>query len=937
MQFRLLGSVEAWHDGRRVPLGPRKQRFVLAVLALEANRLVPVDRLVELAWPDSPPRSARHAIQVCVSRLRAVLAQAAQEAQAAQAAVLATEGSGYVLRTDPMRVDAHRFRSLVAQARDAGTDEQAAAVFREALGLWRGPPLAGTAPEEVRARLCRGLDEARLVAVEDWIDAELRLGHHRALLDQLAELSASNPLRERLIGQFMLALHRSGRTADALEVSRHTRSRLVDELGLDPGPQLQRLESAILRRDPTLDPTGQEPALARRRPTPPASPAQLPADVASFVGRGEDLHWLDLMLATREWRPSNAAAVPVISGTAGVGKTALAVHWAHQVRDRFPDGQLYVNLRGHATSPALRPAQALARFLRALRVPPEEIPAEEDEQAAMYRSLLASRRMLVVLDDALDAAQAQPLLPGGPGCMVLVTSRAPLADLEEASPLVLDVLPVDDAVSLLARFADAGRVEQEPAAANRIVRQCGLLPLAVRIAGARLRARPAWPLARMAARLDDEHRRLDELAIGDLAVRSSFLLTYRALAPEDARTFRQLGLLDGPDVTAGVVAALTGRDAAATEASLERLADAQLLETTTPGRYRFHDLVRLFAREQVEEGADEAAGQAALARALRWYLAGAECADELLKPTGLRSPGGPHREAIAFADREEALGWLEAERPNLVAAAQQAAAHAPAPPAEVAWQLSNALWRFFDLRKHWADWHATCQAALQAAQRVGNRDAAGRALNNLGVIHGQQRRYQEAIACLEQSLTLCRQARDRHSEGRVLNNLGSVYREQRRHQEAIACFEQSLRIRRELGDRHGESIAVNNLGSVYQEQQRYGEAIGCYERDLALCRQVGDRRGEGQTLNSIGDVHRAQGSQRDAIGSYEQALAISREVGDRYEEAQALRGLGHVAAAVQGAQAAHAHWTMALGILEGLGAPQAEEVRALLEEHDHPS
>jgi hypothetical protein len=507
----------------------------------------------------------------------------------------------------------------------------------------------------------------------------------------------------------------------------------------------------------------------RRRPAPPAGPRpgapslpvprELPRPPGDFSGRHIELATLRALLDSAAGGPGTprgkptGPAIGAIDGMAGIGKSALAIQTANQVADAFPNGQLYVNLQAATPGLApLAPLEALGRLLRALGLDPAQIPGGVEEAAARFRSLAAQRRLLLVLDNAHSAEQVRPLLPSSPTSAVLVTSRRILATLEGATRLHLDALPPGQALELLGRTAGRQRISAEPAAAAAIVRCCGYLPLAIRIAGARLAAHPTWPMRELAGRLADDTHRLQELTADDLAVRASFLSSYRALPAADAQVFRLLGLLDGPSITAGVAAALTGRPVADTAASLEHLAGAQLLETSTPDRYRFHDLLRLFAREQARDGEAEPARRAALARALEWYLASAEFADEFLKPAGLRTPAG-RPAGVAFVDRQGALGWLEAERANLVAAAQQAAAHAPAPPAEVAWKLSNALWRLFDLRKHWDDWQVTCQAAIQAAQRAGNQAAAGRAFNNLGVIHGQRRRHQEAIGCLEQSLT----------------------------------------------------------------------------------------------------------------------------------------------------------------------------------------
>ncbi|MFL6117215.1 MAG: BTAD domain-containing putative transcriptional regulator, partial [Catenulispora sp.] len=548
MQLRLLGTVEAQARGRRIPLGPRKQRLVLAVLALEVNRPVSIERLVELAWPIEPPRTAEHAIRVCASGLRTALSGAGV---AAAEAGVRTHGTGYLLRADALSIDVHRFRALLEEARDARDDRTRVTMLDRALALWSGPPLAGTVADESYDRLCAGLDEVHRSAVADRIDARLRLGHHHELVADLTALVAADPLDERPLGQLMLALYRAGRAGEALAAYQGGRRRLAEQLGADPGAELRRLHLAVLRDDPSLRPAGRNgdaPATARL-----PVPAQLPAAVAGFTGRAEALAELDALLDAAAGGP--ATAIAVIGGSAGVGKTALAVRWALRRRDRFPDGQLYVDLGGYAPGATpMRPDQALARMLRALGVAPEAIPLDPAEAGAQYRSLLADRRTLIVLDNASTPDQVRPLLPAGPGCLVLVTSRDRLTGLtarDGARPLTLGVLTPAEARALLATLIGAERVEAERDAAAELARLCGRLPLALRIAAADLAGQHGRSFARQVAELRAGDR-LGMLQIdGDeqAAVRASFDLSYAALAPEVRRLFRLVGLAPGADLT----------------------------------------------------------------------------------------------------------------------------------------------------------------------------------------------------------------------------------------------------------------------------------------------------------------------------------------------------------------------------------------------------
>jgi DNA-binding SARP family transcriptional activator/uncharacterized protein HemY len=945
VRFGLLGPLEI-HDGhgRLVRLGAPKQRTLVTVLLLHANRPVPIDYLVEALWPQRPPRRAVGALRTYVSALR----QSVGLGDHAGASRITMAAGAYQLTLPGDDLDLKVFERHAAEAAQAMADgklELAAERFQDAVRLWRGRPLQDVSVPAVLDGELAALEERRLVVLESWAEARLALGRHAELLPELRHLALLEPLRERLWAQLMLALYRSGRQAEALDAYHELRSTLIEELGIEPSPPLQQLQQQILSADPALHPAGRRPATATGAHTTAMAPTaqiprQLPPTVATFTGRRHELDELEALLTGSGGHPGRPVVISSIDGIGGIGKSALAIHAAHRLAARYPDGCLYVNLHGATTGLApLNPLEVLGRFLRTLGMPGQDIPTEVDEAAARFRSLVAERRLLMVLDNARDAAQILPLLPASPGCAVLVTSRRVLTGVDGARHLHLDVLTPQEAVTLLAELTGGGRVPTEPHAAQKVARLCGYLPLAVRITGARLAARPGWPVSALANKLASAQHRLDELALGDLGVRTSFRVSYKELQEsadrierEAAKAFGLLGLLDGPDVSAAAAARLLDRAQSEAEDALERLVDAQLLEATSPGRYRMHDLLRLFARERAQADQDEPTRQAALERAFGWYTAVAEHANQLLLPAGLREQTMTCPDGLVLADRRAALGWLEAERANLVAAAQQAAAHPTGSIAKVAWQLSEALWRFFDLRTHWTDWQAVCQAAIQAAERAGEPAAAARALEVLGSIHGRQRRYQDAMECLQRSLAICRQVGDRSIEGKVLNNLGSVHREQGRYQDAIGCYGQSLAIFRQVGDRHCEGKVLNNLGEAYREQGLHQEAIGYYQQDLAICRQLGDAQGEAITLHSLGDVYYAQGRYQDASGCYERALAIARQVGDRLVEAKVLHRRGRVAAAVQDPRAARADWTAALDIFERLGSPEADEVRALLAE-----
>jgi DNA-binding SARP family transcriptional activator len=642
--FQLLGPVRAFAEGRPINLGAEKQQYLLALLLLEANRPVELSRLMDLLWPDERPPSAKSTLYTLIWRLRTALAKAGAERYDV---ALATVGQGYVLRTPAERIDTTQFRLLVDRARAVADDEDRVSLLRQALALWRGPALSGAVTPQLRERLCRGLEEARLAAIEDRIDAELRLGRHHALVDELSELVGQYRLRERMIGQYMLALHRSGRTVDALTAYRTSKQQLADEFGLDPGSQLRRLELDILRGDPGLDghpgwPAGQPAPV----PAAPIVPAQLPADLADFTGRETDLRRLrDLQSQQQAGRPGLLIAALV--GPAGVGKTALALHWAVELAGRFPDGELFVDLRGYAAGPPMQPAEALGRFLRALGLAAELVPAGAEEAAALYRSMLAGKRMLVLLDNARDSAQVRALLPGSPGSMVVVTSRDRLDGLvirDGARLHPVHPLPRREARALLTGILGNRRVAAEPAAAADLVRLCGYLPLALRVVATNLAARPDRGLAEHLAELAGADPLAGLAADGDdqTGVRAALDQSYGRLDPADRRTFRLLGLLSGLVVGTAAVATLTAASAEQAGRTLRRLAALHLVEERPGGGYRLSELVSAYARQLCERQDSNWVRSAALRR-LRSGPADPSGTPDAAAPaeSGPRPPGRP--------------------------------------------------------------------------------------------------------------------------------------------------------------------------------------------------------------------------------------------------------------------------------------------------------
>lgn len=946
LTFGLLGPVRIWSDDQPVPAGPPRQRAVLAALLLHPNRITPVDDIVDLLWADEPPRTARKNVQLHVWRLRQVVGDR-----------LTSEPPGYRIAVSPDDLDASRFDTLLESARAAarsGLTGPAAARYRRALALWRGAPLADVAGLGGFGGSVAWLDRRRLTAYEEYVDVELDLGRHDETLVLLDELAARYPLHERFVEQRVMTLHHLGRRGEAVDAYRRYRRALAEELAMEPGPVLTRL--AELARRPTATTTG--PA----RPTRTAV-RELPHTAPALVGRDRALAVLRDALTAGARRPM---PLHVVTGPAGVGKSALAVQAAHHVADAFPDGQLYVDLRGATAGVCpLPPRSALSRFLRVLGMAETAVPAELAEASAALRSLLAGRRVLLVLDNAHDAGQVRPLLPAGDGCAVLVTSRRKLTDVDGASHLELDVLDGTDAVDLLRRLAGAARVDAESDVAARLVRRLGGLPLAVRIAGARLAARPAWSLATLDDRLRDEHRRLHELRQGDIAVRTSFLVSYQHLAhPLAPRLFRLLGAVDSVDVTGEVAAALLDVDLPGALDALDELVDARLLDESTAGRYAMHDLIRLFARERAAEEPDPVRA-AAVHRVLTQHVRRTRQALALLRP-GTRVPtvDGPS----CFADAPAALAWLSAERPNLVAAVVQAARTQATARAAV--DLADSLFLFFEMRGHVDDWITVDRAGVAATERLGDPVAQARLLHDLAVAHFHRNRTDEAAGLLARSLEISRAAGDDEGQARALNQLGVLHGMAGGYDEAAACFKRSLRLRRRLGDlrscaattgnigmayrlagRHEESVrfcraaarlarrsdapeieanALGNLGEVQCLLGRYHSALRYLRRGLAVAGVPVNQRNRGSMMGTLADACLGAGQVAAAIRYAEQAVEAMHQAEFRHGEAVALRRLGLMLCRHGDVDRGVRQLRLALAVFTDVGSPEADEVRTEL-------
>ncbi|RAY11006.1 AfsR family transcriptional regulator [Actinomadura craniellae] len=750
LRFAVLGPVRAWRGTTELELGAPQQQAMLAALLLRRNRTASAGDLVDALWGEEPPARATGTLRTYASRLRRAL-----EADRSRPEILVSAGDGYALRVPANALDSAVFEEHVAaaaRARAGGDPAAAVDLLRAADGMWAGTPLAGLPGPYAEAQRIR-LGERRLAALRTRLETELELGRHTTVVEELTALVDEHPLHEPLRRLLMLALYRGGRRAEALGVFSAAERVLGEELGVGPDPELADLHRRILRGDPGLAAPARPAGPPGLPAPPPAPPAQLPSDVPDFTGRAEIAARLRADLAAGPGEGSQATRTVLLSGIGGVGKSALAVHVAHAVRDHFPDGQLYTDLRGAGDDPA-DPAEVLAGFLRALGVAETTIPAGRQERAALFRSRLAGRRVLVLLDDARDAAQVRPLLPGTPSCAVLVTGRARTTGLALSRQVDLDALAPGEAVALLARIAGADRVAAEPDAAGQVAAACGFLPLAVRIAAARLAARPAWRLARFAERLARERNRLAELRAGDLAVTASFRLGYDQLAPDLARAFRLLALPEGPGISLPAAAALLDLPADDAGILVESLVDLGLLESSQPDRYRYHDLLRLFARTLAEEEDGPAGRRAALDRLVHHHLVAATALYQLLRPSRLfpAVPAAPWR-TPPFSDLDGAVAWAVHEHASVLAVARQAI-NDPDGPLEAVTELVLVMVQLIDLGMGVSELHELADATVLAAHRAGHAHGEARARYTLFWTLWELRREEEARAELHRVTAL---------------------------------------------------------------------------------------------------------------------------------------------------------------------------------------
>ncbi|GAA3836747.1 BTAD domain-containing putative transcriptional regulator [Sphaerisporangium flaviroseum] len=942
--FGVLGPLRAIYDDRPVTIPSGKQRIVLATLLLNGNRHVSQDKLIECLWDGTPARNAGGALQTHVARLRRTLGDGRDGRP-----LISTRSLGYVIEVRESTFDLFRFRDLVGQADRMSQNKDATGEGRaleEALALWRGPALVDVPSESLQRDEVPRLTEERLRVLERWFDVKLVTGGGNEIVPDLRSATAEHPLRERFWAQLMLALVGSGRQTEALEAYRTVVGLLREEVGIDPGEELRHLHRSILtgEAEPSF-PSGQDPIVVTSSPARPGPketveqgvpvPAELPRDVASFVGRADEIRHLCGLLTAPD-----AFTICVLTGAGGVGKSALAVHVAHRVAHRFPDGHLYVNLHGATPNVApLKLEEVLGRFLRSVGVPDAAIPPGADEAAGRLRSLTDGKRMLIVLDNAYDAAQVRPLLPGSKTCRVLVTSRKALASLDGVAHHRMGALPADEAVALLGRLVGPERVDAEPVAAAQIARSCEGLPLAICLAASRLIARNTWRLSVLADRLAAEQGRLNELQIEDQAIRATFQVGYQDLGNEAGgravtRLFRLAGLLEGPDIGVPVAAVLAGLPEDQTEELLDRLVDAQLLDSSRPGRYHTHDLLRLFARERAAEEETRSARAEAVRQALHFYLATARTATLIAVPSAASvteiPPRTPAHPGVALSTHESVQAWVDDETDNVMAAVRQAA-RAPDGDPGLAVALAAAMDPPLRARGRWQENLALFEMAVHAADRTGDPLHLALTHGDLGWAKLRLGHLSDAVTHLRTSLTAYRELGDITGEANQLDGLANAYRILGRFDESIRYHHQALALSRELGNRFGESAILTHLGLTYQRAGRFDEAIKAHAQATDVARGIGDVVKTLIALGNLAEALRLAGDPKQSAVTFEEVLATGEGAGHSgtYWEAEHLWGLGRALHDLGESAQARRRWAESAAILHDLHLIDASELHAI--------
>jgi DNA-binding SARP family transcriptional activator/tetratricopeptide (TPR) repeat protein len=943
MRFSVLGPVRAWRGDVELDLGPPKQRALLALLLTQAGHPVTVTEIVDILWGQNPPESAVNVVHRHIGALRRLF-EPDMPTRGVSSQWLVRGSGGYRLEVDTDALDLLKFRALRDQAEQGAQDGRrgrATELLIEALTLWRGPAASGIAPQVRSHPIFVAVDGEHLAALKTAADYALEAEPPLAerVLAMLRPAAAHHPLDEVLQARLMVVLAATGHQAEALEVYQIARIRLADDLGLDPGTELQAAQQQVLRQLKPAEPLPSAESTADSTAEPVNStitstirPAQLPADLAAFAGRRSELAQSDALLPEIGIRPS-AVVISAIGGMAGIGKTTLAVHWAHQVAEHFPDGQLYLNLRGfHPTGSIMSVAEAIRSLLDSFGIPAHQIPAGLDAQTAMYRSLLAGRRVLIVLDNVRDDEHARPLLPGAPGCLAIVTSRNQLSGLvagEGARPITLDVLSEPDALEFLTRRLGEQRVALERRSATQIARLCGCLPLALAIVSARAAMNPAFTLDSIAAELREKHGSLEAFA-GEgprTNARAVFSWSYRTLTPAAARLFRLLALHPGPDCGVSAVAALSAQSAAEVRPSLLELSRAHLIFETVPGRFGCHELLRVYGAELGQEPAFAAESTAAVHRLLDYYLHSAYSADVARAPSRERfllQPPTPGASPQQFSDPHAATSWLDTERPVLLAVIEQ---DSPRADSQHSWQLAATMEIYLDRNGRWQEQFTAQTAALTAARRLDDLRGKAYAHRALGLVSGRLAKWPQARDHLQHAFELFGQVGDPAGQGQVHRYRAFLANERGRHHDALENYQLACVLYRSAGQVSGEASIYNEIGWTYILLGEYAKALEECGRALAMHQAQGHRNGQAAAWDSLGYAHHHLGQYDKALAAFEHALQLYRALGDRYLEADTLVHMGDThQAAVTGDLGVFA-WRQALEILDGIGHPDAASVR----------
>jgi DNA-binding SARP family transcriptional activator/tetratricopeptide (TPR) repeat protein len=920
MWFGLLGPLQVRVGDQELPVSAPRQRVLLAALLLTPGLAVSSVRLADLVWDGRPPPGSAVTLRSYVKRLRQGLGPAA-------GARIVTAGHGYLIEAAADELDLAQYAALCQAGEAAARSsawERAAELLGRAEDLWRGHPLADIPCQELQAAELPRLEQLRLQAIRWRIDADMHLGRCGNVVPELYALTAEHPLHEPFHHQLMAALYSSGRQADALAAYRRARGVLVQEVGIEPGADLRLLHQRIL--------AGERDVLVVPGPGR-VTPAQLPPDVSRFVGRPAEQRELT-RLAEERAAAGGGSAIAVISGTAGAGKTALAVHWAHQVAGSFLDGQVFLDLNGFGpVGSPVTPPDAVRRILEALQVPAARIPPGLEGQIGLYRTLVFERRVLVLLDNAKDAGQVRPLLPGGAGCMALITSRSPLAGLvalEGARPVTLGVLSRSEARLMVAERLGTRHADADSAATDQLIEACARLPLALAIATALVATRPGHSISAVADDVARAGHQLDALNAGDTAtsLRAVFTWSYQALTAAAARMFRLLAEHPGPDISAAGAASAAGLPPPQARAALDELTGAHLLNEQHPGRFAFHDLLRAYAAEQLRVTDSLAERRAAGRRLLGHYLGTAKAAAQALSP-GRKlpdlEPAALHVQREDLDGEDQAMGWLRAEHQVLMRMISYAASEGFD---SHAWQLPWVLTDFLDRDGHWHDWEASQRTALAAALRLHDVAAQAQAHRYIGRAYSQLQDLDAAQDHLSRALELERQLGKPIAQASASLDLGQLYEQRGNVADALESAQLALSIYQSERDHLGEALALNNMGWYYARQGNYPEALRRCRQALQLCRQAGYKIGESNSWDSLGYAHQHLGQPAQAATCYRRALAIYRQLGVRYHEARVLNRLGDIAHIAGDLPGAHQAWQAALDILVELDHPDSDELRA---------